>query len=84
MHYKFIVVSTIVLAAVGYFVTVKIIKPRLENESYIIPEDMEDFVVSEDENKALKWAGLGLIIALLIIVLLAYGPLAPYTDENGP
>lgn len=83
MHYKFIVVSTIVLAAVGYFVTVKIIKPRLENESYIVPEDMEDFVVSEDENKALKWAGLGLIIALLIIILLAYGPLAPYTDENG-
>ncbi len=83
MHYKFIVVSTIVLAAEGYIVTVKIIKPRLENESYIVPEDMEDFVVSEDENKALKWAGLGLIIALLIIILLAYGPLAPYTDENG-
>lgn len=83
MHYKFIVVSTIILAIVGYFVTVKVIKPKLENESYVIPEDMEDFTVSKEENNALKWSALGLVIALIIIVVLAYGPLAPYTDDKG-
>lgn len=85
MHYIFIVSSTFILTIVGYFVTSKIIKPRLEKESYIIPEDLhlEDFTVKEEENKALKWAGLGLLIALAIIFILHLGPLAPYNNEQG-
>ena len=85
MHYIFIVASTLVLATVGYFVTAKFIKPRLEKESYIIPEelDLSDFTVKEDENKALKWAGLGFIIGGIIVALLAFGPLAPYVNEDG-
>ena len=81
MHYFFIVASTVLLAVVGYFVTAKFVKPRLEKESYVIPEDMnmDDFSVKPEENKALKFAGLGLIIALVIIAILAFGPLASYT-----
>ena len=33
MHYYFVVASTFMLAAIGAFVTIKIIKPRLEKES---------------------------------------------------
>ena len=84
MHYFFIVASTFLLAIVGYFVTVKFIQPKLEKESYVVPEDMnlEDFTVKPEENKALKWAGLGLIIALAIIVILAFGPLASFTTVD--
>lgn len=40
MHYYFVVASTFMLATIGAFVTIKVIKPRLEKESYTITEDM--------------------------------------------
>lgn len=85
MHYIFIVASTLLLVAVGYFVTAKFIKPRLEKESYIIPEDLDlsDFTVKEDENKALKWAGLGFLLAVIIAAGLYFGPLAPFVNSDG-
>lgn len=85
MHYVFIFVSTFLLATVGYFVTAKFIKPRLEKESYIIPEDLDlnDFTVKEEENKALKWAGLGFLLAGVIVAGLYFGPLAPFVNADG-
>ena len=80
MHYIFIFVSTILLTVVGGFITVKFIKPKLEKQNYMMPEDMNltGFTVTPEENKALKWAGLGLLIAGAIVALLGFGPLAPY------
>lgn len=85
MHYYFVFASTIVLAIAGAFVTIKIIKPRLEKQDYIIPEDMnlEDFTVKPEEDKALKFAGLGLVIALAITAFMAVGPLASFVTEEG-
>ena len=85
MHYIFIVVSTFILSVVGYFITNKFVKPKLEKEGYVVPEDMElkDFTVKEDENKALKWAGIGFIIGLILVAIMAFGPLAPYINEKG-
>ena len=80
MHYYFIAISTILLTVVGGFVTIKFIKPKLEKQNYIIPKDMnlEEFNVKPEENKALKWAGIGFIIAATIVTVLAVGPLAEY------
>lgn len=85
MHYIFILVSTFVLTLVGGLVTSKIIKPRLENESYIVPEDMhlDDFNIKPEENKALKWAGLGLLVGIVIAAGLYFGPLKTYVDLEG-
>lgn len=84
MHYFFIFVSTFVLTIIGGLVTIKIVKPRLEKTSYIIPEDMnlDEFTVKPEENKALKWSGLGLLIAGAIVALLGFGPLAPFEVMN--
>ena len=84
MHYYFVVASTFMLAAIGAFVTIKIIKPRLEKESYIIPEDMnlDDFTVKPVENKALKFAGLGFLIAALCVVGLYFGPLKTFINPE--
>ena len=85
MHYIFVVVSTVVLTLIGGFVTSKIIKPRLEKDSYVIPEDMnlDDFTVKPEEDKALAWAGIGLLVGLGIVAVLGFGPLAPFTAEDG-
>lgn len=84
MHYYFIFLSTIVLTLVGGFITLKFVKPKLEKQSFIIPEDMnlDEFKVTEAENKGLKKAGLGLIIGIIIVVILAMGPLASYQVVN--
>ena len=85
MHYYFVVASTFLLAIIGAFVTIKIIKPRLEKESYIIPADMnlDDFTVKKEENKALKFAGLGFLIAVVCVVGLYFGPLKTFINADG-
>ena len=84
MHYYFVVASTFLLAIIGAFVTIKIIKPRLEKESYIIPADMnlDDFTVKKEENKALKFAGLGFLIAVVCVVGLYFGPLKTFISAK--
>ena len=85
MHYIFVLVSTVILTVVGGFITSKVIKPRLEKQDYTIPADMnlDDFTVKPEENKALKWAGLGLLVGIAIVALLGFGPLASYVTEEG-
>lgn len=85
MHYFFIAVSTILLTLVGAFVTIKFIKPRLEKQSYTIPDDIDlsDFTVKPEEDKALKFAGLGLLLAGAFVAYLFFGPLASFVTEEG-
>lgn len=84
MHYFFIVVSTLALTLIGGFITIKFIKPKLEKQEFTIPADMNlnEFTVKPEENKALKWAGLGLVLGIAAVALLAFGPLAPYEVLN--
>ena len=85
MHYFFMVTSTVLLVLLGGFVTNKFIRPKFEKDEYIIPEDinMTDFKVTEKENKSLLWAGLGFLISLAIVILISFGPLRPYINEDG-
>ncbi|WP_278248145.1 AbgT family transporter [Parendozoicomonas haliclonae] len=85
MNYFFIAASVFLLCTVGAWVTQRFVAPKLEKQSYIIPEDMDlnDFTVKPEEHKALKMAGLGLIISALAIAGLAMGPLAAYTNDAG-
>ncbi len=85
MHYIFVAFSTILLTLIGGFITSKVIKPKLDKQDFIIPEDMNlnDFTVKPEENKALKWAGLGLLIGIVIVAILGFGPLASFVNEEG-
>ncbi|UXI00691.1 AbgT family transporter [Photobacterium sp. TY1-4] len=85
MHYFFIATSTFLLAGLGAWVTVRFVTPRLEKMSYQIPDDLnlDDFQVTEAENKGLRAAGIGLILALGAVAALAMGPLATYTNDAG-
>ncbi len=85
MHYYFILVSTFVLAAVGAWVTIKFVGPRLEHKPYTVPEDLQisDFDVTPQEQRGLRASGIALLLALAAVAALALGPLAPYTNEAG-
>jgi aminobenzoyl-glutamate transport protein len=73
------------LVALGTWVTNKFVVPRFANDKYALPENMnlDDFQVTPHEAKGLKAAFWGLIGALVIVVLMAMGPLAPFTDAAG-
>lgn len=85
MHYYFIFVSTFLLVALGTWVTNKFVAPRFENDSFELPEgiDLSDFSVSKEEQKGLKASFWGLLLSLVIILLLAVGPLATFENEAG-
>ncbi len=85
MNYYFIFASTFLLTIVGAWVTTKIVAPKLEKQSYIIPDDidLEEFVVSPEENRALISACVGFVFGIAIVAALYFGPLAAYTDVNG-
>ncbi|MBY5993525.1 AbgT family transporter [Ferrimonas balearica] len=85
MHYYFIFVSTFVLAGLGAWVTQRFVAPRLEKMEYQLPEgmDLSDFSVTAEEQRGLKAAFWGLLLALGLVAALAMGPLAPYVDESG-
>ena len=85
MNYWFIFTSTFVLAATGYFVTRRFVEPRLEGQDYVVPDDIDpgEFQVSASEQRGLRFAGLGVLVSVLVIVGLIFGPLAPFESENG-
>lgn len=85
MHYYFMVASTFLLVFLGGFITNKITKPRLSNKEFFIPEEinLKEFEVGEKEKRGLKFALLGFLLSLIIIILLAFFPLKTYIDVNG-
>ncbi|GGA81268.1 aminobenzoyl-glutamate transporter [Neiella marina] len=85
MHYYFIFVSTFLLAFLGAWVTNRFVAPRLANMTYQLPDeiDLSDFAVTPQEQRGLRAAFWGLVVSLLLIVLLATGPLATYVDDTG-
>ena len=85
MHYYFIAASTFLLVFLGAWVTKKFVEPKLSQTSYTLPEeiDLSDFQVSAAEQKGLRAAFFGLLIALGIVAYLAIGPLSSYVNESG-
>ena len=85
MNYFFLVTSVFVLGSVGAWVTTRYVAPKLKNDPYQIPEDMDisDFSVKPEEEKGLKAALIGSLVAGAMIYGLCAGPLAPFVNEAG-
>jgi aminobenzoyl-glutamate transport protein len=76
MNLYFIISLTFILSIVGYFVTEKIVAPRVE----AIPLDQnvgeeENVDVTPKEKTALKWANLSVLIFAILLVILSIAPL---------
>jgi aminobenzoyl-glutamate transport protein len=95
-NYWFMMVSTIVLTAVGWFVTVKIVEPRfskadIEAQVASMRESVGDVMDGADkptraENRGLLWAGLVLALGfagLVAMVVMRDGALAGTYVKGG-
>ncbi|MCY6483134.1 AbgT family transporter [Clostridium aestuarii] len=81
MNYYFIIVSTIFLLIAGVYVTEKIVAPRLGEYTGVVEQE-ERKELSPQEVKALKYAGLSLVILIIVIIGLSIGKEAFLKDSK--
>lgn len=87
MNLYFMIASTFLLSLVGWFITVKFVKPFLDKRSYIVPNEFKEEHSShnsEVENKALNYALISLVIYIIIVAILYFtGCLNAPLDDKG-
>jgi len=80
MNLYFIIVSVFLLTIIGWFVTEKIVEPRLGSYSGEYREDLDG--LSEQEKKGLKWSGLSALVVVIAVALLVLPKNAPLRAVN--
>lgn len=82
-NFYFAIVSSIVLALVATWVTVKVVEPRLG--TYVPPEgsglNEKDEIDEVAEAKGLKWAAWALLAVVVLVSALSLPPNAPLRDN---
>ena len=86
MNYYFIAASVFLLTIVGWFVSEKIIEPRLGtyDRKYLNTDDSEDMHALNDlEKKGLLYAFISIVVSVLLISLLVAFPFSPMRGDSG-
>lgn len=83
MNYYFLATSTFLLVLVGGLITTKIIEKKYSSTEISAIHENENFEVSQEEKRALRFALLGFILSLAVVALLVIFPLRSYTDAEG-
>ncbi|MCT4507673.1 MAG: AbgT family transporter [Tepidibacter sp.] len=81
MNFYFLLASTIIILIASVIITEKIIAPRFDkydgdSDSELVSE------ISEDEKKGIKWAGISLVLMLVLVVGLCIGDNAFMKDPE--
>lgn len=82
MNWYFLIVSTFILVVVGTFVTERYLAPRFEGTDYIAADSDVDSDITPLEKKAMKYASIGLLVCVIILVALCIGPNAFMKDPQ--
>ncbi len=84
-NWFFMAASSIVVIAVGWWLTDKVIEPRLMKDTPV-DGDMSDMPTMEDlsakESRGLLWATLSILASILILTLIVLMPDSPLRDSN--
>ena len=82
MNLYFMAASAVVLLPVGVWVNNRIVEPRLGE--YVRPDDVrvEDQGITELERKGLRWAGITLLVSVVVMIALCIGPNAFFADPE--
>lgn len=71
-NWYFMIVSTFLITILGTIITEKIVAPRFGEYKGANEEGMEEYKVTEEERKALKYAGLTMGALILGLVLISF------------
>jgi aminobenzoyl-glutamate transport protein len=84
-NYFFTTASSLLIIAIGWYVTEKIIEPRLKDT--VIDGDAEDLPEMHDlqdvERKGLRWAVISMLIGVAILIATAMPAGSPWRDSSG-
>ena len=84
-NYYFTTASSVIITAVGWFLTDKVIEPKLANNP--VDGDVDDLPTMEPlqpaEKKALKFACLSVVIGVGVLILSAVSPDSAWRDSAG-
>ncbi len=88
MNLYFMIASTFIITLVGWFVTVKFIKPKLEQRKIVVPEEFktnELDTTTAVEKKGLRNAGLALLAYIVIVLVMYFSGICEfaYNKETG-
>ncbi|MAI89184.1 AbgT family transporter [Ponticaulis sp.] len=84
-NWYFITAMMVIFIPVIWFVTDKIVEPRLgtwtPSEDSAVQLTDEDAPLTADQKKGLKWAGLSIIVVILLWAFMTLGPGTPLINE---
>ncbi|RDV26042.1 AbgT family transporter [Alteromonas aestuariivivens] len=84
-NYYFTTASALIVTAVGWLITDKLVEPKLQSNP--VDGDMSDLPTMEPlstkERKALRWALISVVVGLLLLALSASYASSPWRGEDG-
>jgi len=84
-NYYFTAVSSILITGLGWFITDKIVEPKLQQNK--LDGDLSDLpkmdALSKDEQKALRYSLISIVVGIGILVLTASMDTSPWRAQDG-
>ncbi len=84
-NYYFTAASAIIVTLLGWFITDKLVEPKLNNNP--VDGDMSDLPTMEplkdDERKALRWSLLAVVIGIILLAVSASFETSPWRGDEG-
>ena len=84
-NYFFTTASSLLIVSIGWYVTSKIIEPRLEGTA--VDGDAEDLPEMHDlqdqERKGLRWALIAMLLGVVLLIATALPAGSPWRDASG-
>jgi aminobenzoyl-glutamate transport protein len=84
-NYFFTTASSLLIISLGWFITDRIVEPRLQGE--IIDGDEEDLPEMHDlqdkERKGLRWATISMLLGIVLLVVTSLPAGSPWRDAAG-
>ena len=85
-NFFFTASSSVLIIALGWYITDRIIEPRL-NRSTKVDEDMEEGedmrLITPTERKAFRWSSLSLFIGIILLIVSLIPEGSAFRDANG-
>jgi aminobenzoyl-glutamate transport protein len=84
-NYFFTTASSLLIISLGWFITDRIVEPRLQSET--IDGDEENLPVMHDlqdkERKGLRWAAISMLLGIILLVATSLPAGSPWRDVTG-
>jgi len=84
-NYFFTTASSLLIISLGWFITDRIVEPRLQSET--IDGDEEDLPEMHDlqdkERKGLRWASISMLLGIVLLVATSLPAGSPWRDAGG-